>query len=775
MSEFRSDVSSTYYTTARLVGERCTDDIINKSRASSDTSDSNRFINTRMCVFHQRGACTKGANCTYAHMVGMCVDTKDELKRAPNLLKTRLCQDWLNGSCTTTDCKFAHGRQELRFTHDYYKTKLCHFWQQGGCTKGDLCRHAHGESELRPAPDEMGCIASSTTRTSSNNRMGTASDEEDDAEDLMMVPHPDSPDQTPTAMSVAPDTPATLPDAEVVRPEIDLGDVTPFPTTAPFSTTSPLPNSGGVVDRSGGVDKSAGKQASVCKKRSSGGRAGERKGKLTSGIRDIEGMPPPDEKPPERTPTVTFCVSSSSFAAMLPSKKSRGTSAHPTGHIRTSGNEAGSQSSTTSSMSLSKKSDVAGDRIASGGDNASLRSGPHKKDKREFNLKEDKWATKGHPSLKQSKGQNKGHPSVRAHDDYLHADGGEIVYLNNHMMSKDSNNRTNKPVSHQMTAALRGGPFAAHAGETPQRGAPQRGGPAPRDAGGDSSDRRIAYLEALRLAEVARDLAKKSSELLQQATGGEWDSTAVGSPLYVNASQSTSTSQSTNMSQSQSHNLADVQPFLDGVGYPTSAASGTLDLQSLMQNCSAAALQTSGSSPSRSSPSRSSPSRSSPSRSSPSGSSPSGSSPFASPPAARSPTSRSTGSFGKKPHGGRTPGQSVLPRPPAPRTGSASQAENAATDGYGFVPVLEDAMIPVGSFGGSSFGGTPLDGVDPRPLGARPLGQHRYSAFVPNFKQQQMWEQRNSAPECDLDRLAAKLNEFLINEGETPLYEDTLK
>eukprot|EP01053_Blabericola_migrator_P001222 Blabericola_migrator_1__1221@NODE_1312_length_4838_cov_670_052190_g578_i1_p1_GENE_NODE_1312_length_4838_cov_670_052190_g578_i1NODE_1312_length_4838_cov_670_052190_g578_i1_p1_ORF_typecomplete_len423_score72_56zfCCCH/PF00642_24/3_8e06zfCCCH/PF00642_24/0_015zfCCCH/PF00642_24/1_6e06zfCCCH_3/PF15663_5/1_8e10zfCCCH_3/PF15663_5/0_0054Torus/PF16131_5/0_00057Torus/PF16131_5/1_8e02Torus/PF16131_5/0_0083zfCCCH_4/PF18044_1/1_1e04zfCCCH_4/PF18044_1/0_79zfCCCH_4/PF18044_1/1_5e02zfCCCH_4/PF18044_1/0_0074zf_CCC len=104
-----------------------------------------RFFKTRLCLFFQKGACIKGLGCSYAH-------SEAELRPAPDLIKTRLCQDWINGSCTSRSCKFAHGRHELRFTHDYYKTKICHFWQQGGCTKGSLCRHAHGVEELRPAP-----------------------------------------------------------------------------------------------------------------------------------------------------------------------------------------------------------------------------------------------------------------------------------------------------------------------------------------------------------------------------------------------------------------------------------------------------------------------------------------------------------------------------------------------------------------------------------------------------------------------------------------------
>eukprot|EP01056_Protomagalhaensia_sp_Gyna25_P005910 Protomagalhaensia_sp_Gyna_25__5909@NODE_89_length_5350_cov_55_762003_g69_i0_p2_GENE_NODE_89_length_5350_cov_55_762003_g69_i0NODE_89_length_5350_cov_55_762003_g69_i0_p2_ORF_typecomplete_len330_score24_15zfCCCH/PF00642_24/4_5e08zfCCCH/PF00642_24/0_012zfCCCH/PF00642_24/7_4e05zfCCCH_3/PF15663_5/2_9e11zfCCCH_3/PF15663_5/0_012Torus/PF16131_5/3_2e05Torus/PF16131_5/1_4e02Torus/PF16131_5/0_32zf_CCCH_4/PF18345_1/0_0002zf_CCCH_4/PF18345_1/11zf_CCCH_4/PF18345_1/1_4e02zf_CCCH_4/PF18345_1/12zfCCCH_4/PF18044_1 len=113
--------------------------------SGDEQSCNGRFYKTRLCLFFQKGACIKGTSCSYAH-------SEQELRPAPDLIKTRLCQDWINGSCTSRSCKFAHGRHELRFTHDYYKTKICHFWQQSGCTKGALCRHAHGAEELRPPP-----------------------------------------------------------------------------------------------------------------------------------------------------------------------------------------------------------------------------------------------------------------------------------------------------------------------------------------------------------------------------------------------------------------------------------------------------------------------------------------------------------------------------------------------------------------------------------------------------------------------------------------------
>lgn len=110
-----------------------------------DSGEGSRFFKTRRCLFHRKGVCVKGDRCTYAH-------DDLELHPTPDLVKTRLCQDWLNNKCETPNCRFAHGRHELRFTHDFFKTRICHFWQQGGCTKGALCRHAHGQHEIRSLP-----------------------------------------------------------------------------------------------------------------------------------------------------------------------------------------------------------------------------------------------------------------------------------------------------------------------------------------------------------------------------------------------------------------------------------------------------------------------------------------------------------------------------------------------------------------------------------------------------------------------------------------------
>ena len=80
-----------------------------------------------------------------------------------DLTKTKLCLNFERGACTFgTKCKFAHGADELRAlvkpdrgigassAANLYKTRLCHAWtDKGECERGDDCRYAHGESDLR--------------------------------------------------------------------------------------------------------------------------------------------------------------------------------------------------------------------------------------------------------------------------------------------------------------------------------------------------------------------------------------------------------------------------------------------------------------------------------------------------------------------------------------------------------------------------------------------------------------------------------------------------
>mmetsp|Transcript_3317 Transcript_3317/g.7349 ORF Transcript_3317/g.7349 Transcript_3317/m.7349 type:complete len:276 (+) Transcript_3317:173-1000(+) len=64
---------------------------------------------TTMCRAHARGRCRYGLDCIFAH-------SPEELRRMPDLTKTKLCQAWLKGACPLEDsqCRFAHGSTDKR-------------------------------------------------------------------------------------------------------------------------------------------------------------------------------------------------------------------------------------------------------------------------------------------------------------------------------------------------------------------------------------------------------------------------------------------------------------------------------------------------------------------------------------------------------------------------------------------------------------------------------------------------------------------------------------
>lgn len=65
--------------------------------------------------------------------------------------KTKLCPHHQGAGCRNKgDCFFAHGETELRHAPDLRKTKLCReFMKSGSCERGDECVYAHSERELR--------------------------------------------------------------------------------------------------------------------------------------------------------------------------------------------------------------------------------------------------------------------------------------------------------------------------------------------------------------------------------------------------------------------------------------------------------------------------------------------------------------------------------------------------------------------------------------------------------------------------------------------------
>ncbi|CAJ1341016.1 unnamed protein product [Effrenium voratum] len=101
-----------------------------------------QFHKTKMCVFNKKQKCSMGAQCPFAH-------SEEELQKAPDLTKTKLCYNFFRRKCNDSKCKFAHGYGELRATDTVFKTELCRWWANGSCKAGDSCRYAHGIEELR--------------------------------------------------------------------------------------------------------------------------------------------------------------------------------------------------------------------------------------------------------------------------------------------------------------------------------------------------------------------------------------------------------------------------------------------------------------------------------------------------------------------------------------------------------------------------------------------------------------------------------------------------
>lgn len=101
-----------------------------------------QLAKTKFCMYHLKGICQYGSDCTFAH-------SRAELQSTPDLWKTRLCKAYAGGGCTDPKCSFAHGESELCSTDKFFKNTLCIWNEKGKCKDGDRCRFAHGISQLR--------------------------------------------------------------------------------------------------------------------------------------------------------------------------------------------------------------------------------------------------------------------------------------------------------------------------------------------------------------------------------------------------------------------------------------------------------------------------------------------------------------------------------------------------------------------------------------------------------------------------------------------------
>jgi len=133
--------------------------------ASKPRKPSRWLRKTKMCVYHSQNNCSLGSNCLFAHSPG-------ELHNGPDLYKTQICSDFMNGQCINADCTFAHGVVEMR-PFPTLKQKLCKWHRKGRCRNGENCGFAHGLQDLHvdtgiqdvnvspaavQAPESMGCM-----------------------------------------------------------------------------------------------------------------------------------------------------------------------------------------------------------------------------------------------------------------------------------------------------------------------------------------------------------------------------------------------------------------------------------------------------------------------------------------------------------------------------------------------------------------------------------------------------------------------------------------
>ncbi|GIL80432.1 hypothetical protein Vretimale_16125 [Volvox reticuliferus] len=149
-----------------------------QQRSGMDGGENSRFWKTRICNKWKEGHCPYGDTCKYAHGDGdlrppvmegakgaarnvKAEGAADKRTMVELMKKTRICEEFVRtGSCKYGDkCTFAHGQTELRQAPNtmstqpqgsIHKTRLCErFMTTGSCPYGDKCTFAHGHHELR--------------------------------------------------------------------------------------------------------------------------------------------------------------------------------------------------------------------------------------------------------------------------------------------------------------------------------------------------------------------------------------------------------------------------------------------------------------------------------------------------------------------------------------------------------------------------------------------------------------------------------------------------
>lgn len=133
-----------------------------------------QFRKTKLCRFNETGRCRYGRDCPFAHSAA-------ELEELPDLSKTSMCKNWLQGCCSASSehCPFAHGKEELRKTPLAGTRKSAGKSSRGKCFPSELGEgfgmlDLSFEGSTMVSYDEVRGAASTTSDWSGSDKQNSA-------------------------------------------------------------------------------------------------------------------------------------------------------------------------------------------------------------------------------------------------------------------------------------------------------------------------------------------------------------------------------------------------------------------------------------------------------------------------------------------------------------------------------------------------------------------------------------------------------------------------
>ena len=104
-----------------------------------------------VCYAWQRGECTRGDACRFAHEEGGGGDSRPPSRGAP------ICYAFQRGECDRGDsCRFSH---DANAATPQKSSAPCYAFQRGECTRGDACRFSHDPNAEAPPRSSAPCYA----------------------------------------------------------------------------------------------------------------------------------------------------------------------------------------------------------------------------------------------------------------------------------------------------------------------------------------------------------------------------------------------------------------------------------------------------------------------------------------------------------------------------------------------------------------------------------------------------------------------------------------